>query len=42
LFAAALPPKRLIALAGGHNDGLVFRRAGWIEGLAAFLQEAAR
>jgi uncharacterized protein len=42
LFAAALPPKRLIALAGGHNEGLVFRRAGWIEDLAAFLEEAAR
>jgi len=42
LFAAARAPKRLIALADGHNDGLVFRRHEWVDGLVAFLDEAAR
>ena len=42
LHAAARPPKRLITLEGGHNDGLVFRRVAWVQGLAGFLEEAAR
>jgi len=42
LLDAVRAPKRLVTLAGGHNDGLVFRRPEWIRSLAAFLDEAAR
>jgi hypothetical protein len=42
LHAAARPPNRLLALAGGHNDGLVFRRPEWVQALAQFLEDAAR
>ncbi|MGE5523082.1 MAG: hypothetical protein ACM3SS_05145 [Rhodospirillaceae bacterium] len=42
LHAAARAPKRLMVLAGGHNDGFVFQREEWIRGLADFLEESAR
>jgi len=38
---AARPPKALVPLAGGHNDGLVYRREEWVQALAGFLDEAA-
>lgn len=38
LFAAAAEPKLFLSLAGGHNDGFIFRRAGWVGVLADFLR----
>lgn len=40
LFAAARPPKQLLEIAGGHNDGFVFGRADWVRQLDGFLQQA--
>lgn len=40
LFAAARPPKRFIAIEGGHNEGFVFSREAWIRGLDDFLRPA--
>lgn len=37
LFAAAPEPKAFLALAGGHNDGFIFRREAWVDVLADFL-----
>lgn len=42
LHAAARAPKRLMVLAGGHNDGFVFQREEWVRGLADFLEASAR
>lgn len=42
LHAAARAPKRLLVLAGGHNEALVFRRPEWVAALADFLEKAAR
>ncbi|MDY6913430.1 MAG: alpha/beta hydrolase [Planctomycetota bacterium] len=39
LFAAARQPKRFIALAGGHNDGIWVSNKVYREGLDAFLRE---
>ena len=39
LFAAANPPKQFLELAGGHNDGFIFMREGWIRALGDFLGE---
>jgi uncharacterized protein len=41
LYAAARGPKRLVRLAGGHNEGFVFRRAEWVRSLDEFLREVA-
>ena len=41
LYEAASGRKAFIELAGGHNDGFIFRRREWIEALACFLAEAA-
>lgn len=38
LFAAAAEPKVFLSLAGGHNDGFIFRREAWVEVLADFLR----
>lgn len=38
LFAAAAEPKVFLSLAGGHNDGFIFRREAWVEVLAGFLR----
>lgn len=38
LFTAAAEPKLFLPLAGGHNDGFIFRRAAWVEVLADFLR----
>jgi len=40
LFEAAREPKAFLELAGGHNDGFVFRRPEWVKALGAFLEEA--
>lgn len=37
LFEAAPEPKAMLELAGGHNDGFVFRRQEWVARLEAFL-----
>jgi len=37
LFDAALEPKAMLEIAGGHNDGLVFVREEWVAKLAEFL-----
>lgn len=42
LYAAARGTRRLVTLAGGHNEGLVHARPEWVRELAAFLEEAAR
>jgi fermentation-respiration switch protein FrsA (DUF1100 family) len=42
LFAAANAPKRLLELAGGHNDGFIFTRRDWVQALAEFLAETER
>ena len=41
LYQAANEPKRLLELAGGHNDGFIFVRREWVQALAVFLQAAA-
>jgi len=41
LYQAANPPKRLLELAGGHNDGFIFMRAAWVEALRDFLDKQA-
>jgi len=41
LYDSARSPKALVPLAGGHNDGLVYRREEWVQALARFLEEAA-
>ncbi|MPZ42436.1 MAG: alpha/beta fold hydrolase [Betaproteobacteria bacterium] len=38
LYAAAPEPKIFIELAGGHNDGFIFRRREWLTALAQFLE----
>jgi len=40
LFDAALEPKAMLQIAGGHNDGFVFRREEWVATLAAFLENS--
>ena len=40
LFAAAKPPKKLLEIEGGHNDGFVFNREAWVRGLDDFLRSA--
>jgi fermentation-respiration switch protein FrsA (DUF1100 family) len=42
LFAAASDPKRLLELAGGHNDGFIFVRPEWVRVLGNFLAESGR
>ena len=37
LYAAANPPKHLLELAGGHNDGFIFMRESWVGELRDFL-----
>lgn len=37
LLDAANEPKRLLELAGGHNDGFIFVRREWVRALADFL-----
>jgi fermentation-respiration switch protein FrsA (DUF1100 family) len=37
LYAAAPEPKAFIELAGGHNDGFIFRRREWVAAAAQFL-----
>ena len=37
LFAAANPPKRLLELRGGHNDGFMVSRGPYLNGLRSFL-----
>jgi hypothetical protein len=41
LYAAANPPKQLLELAGGHNDGFIFMREEWVRVLVDFLAEHA-
>lgn len=41
LYEAARPPKALLPLAGGHNDGFVHGREEWVQSLARFLDGAA-
>ncbi|MCC7080756.1 MAG: alpha/beta hydrolase [Burkholderiales bacterium] len=41
LYAAAHEPKALLELAGGHNDGFIFRRREWVATLVQFLERAA-
>jgi fermentation-respiration switch protein FrsA (DUF1100 family) len=38
LFAAASPPKRFLELRGGHNDGFLANRRGYVEALDAFIR----
>lgn len=38
LFTAAAEPKIFLPLAGGHNDGFIFRRRAWVEVLGDFLR----
>ncbi|MBL8669175.1 MAG: alpha/beta hydrolase [Alphaproteobacteria bacterium] len=40
LFGAAPPPKRFLALAGGHNEGLIYARPDWVAVLQSFLAES--
>ncbi len=42
LHAAAGSRKGFVSLAGGHNEGLVYRRAEWVRALEAFLADTAR
>jgi fermentation-respiration switch protein FrsA (DUF1100 family) len=42
LYAIAPEPKAFIELAGGHNDGFIFRRREWVAALASFLHSPAR
>ena len=42
LFDAALEPKEMLEIAGGHNDGFVFVREEWVAKLAAFLEKSER
>src|SRR5690606_6810212 len=37
LYETARAPKAFIELAGGHNDGFIFRRREWVDALARFL-----
>jgi hypothetical protein len=39
LFAAANPPKQVLGLAGGHNDGSIFMRESWVKTRGYFLGE---
>jgi fermentation-respiration switch protein FrsA (DUF1100 family) len=41
LYQAANEPKRLLELAGGHNDGFIFVRREWVQALADFLAAGA-
>jgi fermentation-respiration switch protein FrsA (DUF1100 family) len=41
LFDAALEPKTMLRIAGGHNAGFVFGRQEWVAQLAEFLESAA-
>jgi pimeloyl-ACP methyl ester carboxylesterase len=40
LYEAVSGRKAFIELAGGHNEGFVFRRREWVEALARFLESA--
>ncbi|MCF8200323.1 MAG: alpha/beta hydrolase [Sulfuritalea sp.] len=40
LFATARPPKRILEIEGGHNEGFVFARADWVRALDDFLKQA--
>jgi uncharacterized protein len=40
LFDAALDPKAMLEIAGGHNDGFVFVREAWVAQLAEFLRNS--
>jgi fermentation-respiration switch protein FrsA (DUF1100 family) len=40
LYAAALEPKQMLLLAGGHNDGLIYTRDAWVDAVAGFLEKA--
>ena len=40
LFDAALEPKEMLEIAGGHNNGFVFVREAWVAKLAAFLEKS--
>lgn len=40
LYAAARPPKQLLEIAGGHNDGFIFGNAAWVAQLDHFLRQA--
>lgn len=37
LFQAAPEPKQFLTLQGGHNDGFIFMRQGWIMALGTFM-----
>ena len=40
LFAAAISPKQILEIEGGHNEGFVFNREAWVRGLDDFLRAA--
>lgn len=40
LMQAARPPKQFLEIEGGHNEGVVFRRAAWVHQLDKFLLQA--
>ncbi len=40
LYDAARTPKSFLDLAGGHNEGFVFARAAWRDGVRTFLDRA--
>jgi fermentation-respiration switch protein FrsA (DUF1100 family) len=40
IYAAAREPKAFLEIAGGHNDGFVFMRPGWVKTLGEFLEKA--
>lgn len=40
LYDAARAPKSFLDLAGGHNEGFVFARAAWRDGVRTFLDRA--
>ena len=42
VFAAASQPKTFLELAGGHNEGFVFRSVSWVDMVRVFLDQAAR
>ncbi len=41
LFAVAQAPKEFLVLAGGHNDGFIFKREVWSAAVGAFLERAS-
>lgn len=41
LYAAARTPKRMIEIAGGHNEGFVFDRDQWVRAMDNFLVQVA-